>query len=82
MLYCKVDTAVQREHIEHVPGTRYGRSRVHAHLGLGLGHLFVWPMADCARYTGGRVVRVIKFVSRLVGLVWEGLHGNRIKPSN
>ena len=59
------------------------RSRIHAHLGLGLGHLFVWPMADCARYKeGGRVVRVIKFVNRACGLVWEGLHGNRIKPSN
>ena len=33
-------------------------------------------MADCARYKGGRVVRVIKFVKRACGLVWEGLHGN------
>ena len=46
------------------------------HLGLKLGHLFVWPMADCARYKGGRVVHVIKFVNRACGLVWEGLHGN------
>ena len=33
-------------------------------------------MADCARYKGGRVVHVIKFVNRACGLVWEGLHGN------
>ena len=62
--------------------TRYGRSRRHAHLGLGLGHLFVWPMADCARYKGRLVARVIKFVNRACGLVWEGLYGNRMKPSN
>ena len=60
--------------------TRYGRSRTHAHLGLGLGHLFVWPMADCARYRGGRVVRVTKFVNRACGLVWEGLHGIELSP--
>ena len=80
MLYCKVDTAVQREHIEHVRVTE-GVEYMHT-LAWGRATFFVWPKADCARYKGGRVVRVIKFVNRACGLVWEGLHGNRVKPSS
>ena len=61
MLYCKVDTAVQREHIAHVRVTE-GVEYMHT---LAWG----WPMVDCARYKGGRVVRVIEFVNRACGLV-------------
>ena len=72
MLYCKVDTAVQREHIEYV---RVTEGVEYMYTLAWVGHLFVWPMADCARYKGGRVARVIKLnVNRACGLVralWE-----------
>ena len=78
MPYRKVDTAVQQEHTEHVRVTE-GVEYMHT---LAWGHLFFWLMGDCARYKGGRVARVIKFVNDACGLVWEGLYGNRIKHSN